>query len=1469
MQDLTVKSLKPDARVRQLVCLLSLGVLLSQPPVSAVEDPFGCSLANGGSGNTSQGGINFNLPQAHVGDTVGVFPSLGMVGTGCRAVNATGEVYIATGPLTNFLVNVTLDPGNLIVCPRDGLCQPGPYNILITPALVGAPVNTPLGGAPGLAKNVRAAENGFGTVLAGFFNEQLSDFHTASIRIVTPAIQVFKTCDLPAGQTCFPYGAPINFRGYVTNAGDITLTNVIVVDSRMGPVQLFNPTNGLAFPNNVILPPGAIAVFSNSFLPTLAETCAGSAASLVTATARDTTIIGGPNAAVTNSLTSACAICPAQPGLVVTKTCPPGAVAPGGVLPFTGTLTNTGNIPLTNVTVVTDRLLTAGGTLLANIPLLTNGEFRSFSGSYLVPTNGCSLTDTLTAQGQTLCGIPVTGSVTRACAVTNTPRLALTRTCPAVAPAPGQLLVFGGTVTNTGDVAVTNLVILNSLPTNNTPVTVVARLEPGQGVSYSGSYLVPANVCSLTDTVTASGLDACGTPVTATVTRTCAVADVQNPVITCPPDIIVPANSGCSATNVDLGTPVTSDNCGVASVRNDAPSALSPAGSAAFPITSLRRLGGDVIVTWSSQAGQTYRLLYKDNLLATDWSAVPGDVTAVGSSTSKTNVVGAVAQRCYRVQLLSGNAGGSFHVGTNLVTWTVTDTSGNISTCVQQVIVRDIQNPVINCPTNLVLTTDPGQCSRSNVTFTVGWADNCGVTNVVSSMASGSTFPVGTTTVTNTVTDASGNTTTCTFTVTVTDTQNPVIICPGNLVLAADPGGCSRSNVTFVVQVTDDCSVTNLVSLPPSGSTFPFGTTTVTNIATDASGNRSTCSFTVTVTNTPQLAVTRQCPAVPVAPGGLTVISGVVSNAGTMTLTNVVVVNTEPTNQTRLLGPITLTPGQAASFTGSYRVPANSCAYSDTVTATGTGLCNGSNVVATATALCPTVTIPRLAVTARCPTVPVVPGELATISGVVSNAGNIALTNVVVVDEAAANNPLLLGPITLAPGKTASFTGNYSVPLNSCSYSDTVTATGVSLCTGENVAATATALCLTATDPQLTVTKNCPALPVPLGQRLVFSGVVSNAGNITLIDVVVVNDQPSNNTVVLGPIDLAPGEAVSYTGAYLVPLDICATNFLDTVTARGVSVCKGKSVSASRSTLCPIAPVPRLVVTKQCPANPVPPGGWLVFSGTVSNAGNITLTNVLVVNDQPSNNTPVFGPLTLAPNQATNFSGSYRVCLDCCPPYVDTLTVSGAQICNGSNVTATATANCAGLTTPQIRLTVECPPAPARQGQLLFYSGSVSNSGDFAVSDVRITDDKAGFVAQFALLAPAETADFFGTYVATNCGPNVLTLVTATAVDVCTGARISHQVSASCPILCPTVSGRGLNEPPANPAPRLLNPGIVGGQFQFTLVTEPGRAYTVEYTEAARPLAWQALTQFQGDGGSVTIRDPAAHQQRFYRVRVQ
>ncbi len=94
------------------------------------------------------------------------------------------------------------------------------------------------------------------------------------------------------------------------------------------------------------------------------------------------------------------------------------------------------------------------------------------------------------------------------------------------------------------------------------------------------------------------------------------------------------------------------------------------------------------------------------------------------------------------------------------------------ATCTFTVTVNDTQPPQITCPSNVTAVTAL-TCPASTgsvVDFpppTV--SDNCPGVTVQCTPPSGSVFPVGTTTVTCTATDASGNTATCSFTLTVFD----------------------------------------------------------------------------------------------------------------------------------------------------------------------------------------------------------------------------------------------------------------------------------------------------------------------------------------------------------------------------------------------------------------------------------------------------------------------------------------------------------------------------------------------------------------------------------------------------------------------------------------------------------------------------------------------------------------------------
>ena len=103
--------------------------------------------------------------------------------------------------------------------------------------------------------------------------------------------------------------------------------------------------------------------------------------------------------------------------------------------------------------------------------------------------------------------------------------------------------------------------------------------------------------------------------------------------------------------------------------------------------------------------------------------------------------------------------------------------------------------------------------------------------------ASGSTFPIGATTVTCTATDARGNTGSASFTVTVADTTGT----GGHGAGECDRRGDERDRRDLhLCSVGHDDLVDGSVAVtctPASGATFPIGATTVTCTATDARGN--------------------------------------------------------------------------------------------------------------------------------------------------------------------------------------------------------------------------------------------------------------------------------------------------------------------------------------------------------------------------------------------------------------------------------------------------------------------------------------------------------------------------------------------------------------------------------------------------------------------------------------------------------
>ena len=174
----------------------------------------------------------------------------------------------------------------------------------------------------------------------------------------------------------------------------------------------------------------------------------------------------------------------------------------------------------------------------------------------------------------------------------------------------------------------------------------------------------------------------------------------------------------------------------------------------------------------------------------------------------------------------------------------------------------DTQAPTILCAAPMTVDTDPGVCSTTMTLLTPSTADNCSVATVSSNAPS--TFPLGTTVVTWTVVDGSGNTTTCTQSVTVEDNELPTIACQSDITLNNLPGFCGRSVNYAVPAFADNCGVASFTQTDGSGyvagDLFPIGTTYQEFTVVDNSGNSFTCGFNITIVDN-ELPVLANCPA--------------------------------------------------------------------------------------------------------------------------------------------------------------------------------------------------------------------------------------------------------------------------------------------------------------------------------------------------------------------------------------------------------------------------------------------------------------------------------------------------------------------------------------------------------------------------------------------------------------------------------
>ncbi|MDK2977809.1 MAG: hypothetical protein PWP52_523, partial [Bacteroidales bacterium] len=365
------------------------------------------------------------------------------------------------------------------------------------------------------------------------------------------------------------------------------------------------------------------------------------------------------------------------------------------------------------------------------------------------------------------------------------------------------------------------------------------------------------------------------------------VEDDENPVAVCNDIIVALDNTGnvtITPNDIDGGS---SDNCGISTII---------ASQTSFNCGDL----GDnpVILTVTDEQGNTSTctatVTVEDNIAPT--LICPGNVVqdndagvctaeVYGLTPTTDDNCGVVLQTWTMSGATSGSSpatgihdisGTDFNSGVTTVTYRVEDLSGNFNECSFTVTINDTEDPAITCPADVTANTSDdgtGDCSTTVALGTPTTDDNCGVNTVIAQVG-GTTitpatyqFSVGTTTVTWIVEDNAGNTASCTQDVTVTDDENPTITCPADVTANTSDDGigdCSTTVALGTPTTNDNCGVNTVIAqvggtpINPLTYQFPTGTTTVTWIVEDNSGNTATCTQDVTVVDNENPIIT--CP---------------------------------------------------------------------------------------------------------------------------------------------------------------------------------------------------------------------------------------------------------------------------------------------------------------------------------------------------------------------------------------------------------------------------------------------------------------------------------------------------------------------------------------------------------------------------------------------------------------------------------
>ncbi|TVQ06697.1 MAG: HYR domain-containing protein, partial [Bacteroidetes bacterium] len=375
-------------------------------------------------------------------------------------------------------------------------------------------------------------------------------------------------------------------------------------------------------------------------------------------------------------------------------------------------------------------------------------------------------------------------------------------------------------------------------------------------------------------TVTWTAEDACGNASTCSFTVT--VLDAEDPVIICPPTVIVNCTDEVPAPFASYEAFIVAggeawDNGEIDENSFVLISEISDQGSCPEIITRTYQIADDE----GNTSVCSHMIIIHDEQ-APVFTIIPEDLTLECDGEGNTDDIinwlnsAAASDNCGDVTITHNYTGleaGCGATGAVTVMWTAEDLCGNTETVSATIIIADTTPPTFTViPENTTAECD----GEGNPTAFESWLSNVEATDVCSDVTIVHSIQqtdelCGTTSsreVIWTATDACGNQSSTSAVFTIVDTTPPSFDCPDNITANVVPGEIYAEISIEIPEVFELCGSFTLVNdftgTEDASGQYPLGVTTVTYTAIDECGNETICSFTITVVDEESPEIT--CP---------------------------------------------------------------------------------------------------------------------------------------------------------------------------------------------------------------------------------------------------------------------------------------------------------------------------------------------------------------------------------------------------------------------------------------------------------------------------------------------------------------------------------------------------------------------------------------------------------------------------------